>query len=162
MVDGRCSRLPISLAVLLTHTTTCIRGRQRVNSHRSKFYSRGKNLKHRRACRERRGGEGDTSSIYGNWIRGGAFRVLRSHYKADVAGFCKARGHAHPFQTGCTLSPYAKKLVAKTIGQSFSEYSFLRELEGSTPLAERGFGTVPAQCPRSARTVPATVPAWES
>ena len=77
--------------------------------------------------------------------------MLRSHYKADVAGFCKARGHAHPFQTGCTISPYSKKLIAKTIGQSFAEYSFLRELEGSTPLAERGFGTVPAQCPRSAR-----------
>ena len=36
---------------------------------RSKFYSRGKNLKHRRACRDRgEGGEGDTSSIYGNCI----------------------------------------------------------------------------------------------
>ena len=49
------------------------------------------------------------------------------------------------------MSPYSRKWVAKTIGQSFSEYIFLRELEGSAPLAERGFGTVPAQCPHSAR-----------
>ena len=66
------------------------------------------------------------------------------------------------FKQAALYLPYSKKLIAKTIGQSFAEYSFLRELEGSTPLAERGFGTVPAQCPRSARTVPATVPAWES
>ena len=49
------------------------------------------------------------------------------------------------------MFPYSRKWIAKTIGQSFSEYIFLRELEGSTPLAERGFGTVPAQCPHSAR-----------
>ena len=51
------------------------------------------------------------------------------------------------------MFPHSKKLVAKTIGQSFSEYIFSKELGESTPLAKRGFGTVPTQCPHSAHGV---------
>ena len=100
------------------------------------------------------------SSIYGSWTPCEAFRALQDHYRMGRAPAMREDMHIH-FKQAAQCLPIPEKWVAKTIGQSFSEYIFLRELEGSTPLAERGFGTVPAQCPRSARTVPATVPAWK-
>ena len=69
--------------------------------------------------------------------------------------------HIH-FKQGAQCLPIPESGLRKRLASRFSEYIFLRELEGSTPLAERGFSTVPAQCPRSARAVPATVPAWNS
>ena len=49
------------------------------------------------------------------------------------------------------MSPNSKKWVAKTIGQSFSEYSFLGEHALGRAWVRYSARAVPAQCPHSAR-----------